>query len=112
MPDNTVARCQNRIYTNGWPRQCNRKAADGDALCKVCRAARKRGEAVRQANDAATRERWSMDAWRRDVATAERDVVKAAKNRYAGADDGIVALYAAVERLLHVESEMPQPPTS
>ena len=108
MPDNTVARCQNRIYKNGYGRNCVRRAADGDTLCKVCNAAQARGEARRNAADAARQERWAMDAWRNSVAYAERDVVKAAKAYVseAGISDD-VALYDAVRRLQEAENSLP-----
>jgi regulator of protease activity HflC (stomatin/prohibitin superfamily) len=102
-------RCQNRIYTNRWSRQCNRARADEAAtLCKVCNAAKIRGEARREAADAARQERWAMDAWRSSVASAERDVVKAAKAYVseAGISDD-VALYDAVRRLQEAENSLP-----
>jgi hypothetical protein len=107
MPSNLKpGQCQNRIYDGNWPRNCHRKQAEGDTLCKVCRAARKRGEAARKAADAARAAEWAMDAWRRSVASAERDVVKAAKLWRFG-EEGGNALGAAVDRLIAVQEKPP-----
>mgnify|MGYP001586244854 CR=1 FL=1 len=87
--------CQNRIqYAGSWrPTRCQREAYEGELYCKICRAAKARGERRSEAAEAEREAHREVRARSRERAALADAVVEAARawlRLHEGIGDGMV----------------------